>query len=528
MNSFKTLSTLVKQHPYISLWIAALAFRLVTALIITEPGFIDAYYYYQIAQNWHDGKGLTEVTIWNYQAGGQFDPANGLDHTAFTYWTPLSSLLIIGSFSLFGVSYGAAALPFILCATALPLLAYWLGKLIFGATQQRYSWLMALAMLFPGRFFVYWNSTDNFAPFALIMLLGLIFTYLGLYRRDYWLLAAGAMGGLAYLSRSDGSLFTVALVISFWWVRRHKPTDPAARAPRWIMLGLALLVALLVVSPWLIRNLAQFGSILPANNAKVLFLRNYTDFFSYSLPLDANYYFSWGVGNLLLNKIQNLLIDAVLIIFQGLFFLGPFFVVGAWMIRKQAVYLPFLVYTAVLYFVMALGFSEIGSHGTIFHSTGGLIPFQAACALVVFDWLKQHRFRLRWVPIIMTLTIVGTVYFAYAGEAADWDSSYKTALILEPWFEHNAVANDVIMIADPLSFNYATGRPAMAEASDGLTANLTALQHYGAHWLVLEKVRYTNLDDLYKNKQAAGQGVSLQLAAELDQGIQIYKVIPTP
>ncbi len=539
----------VQQHPYLSLLVAAALLRLIAALIVRQPGFVDAYYYYQIAANWQAGRGLTESTIWNYQAGGLFDPTipGLLDHPAFTYWTPLASLLCIASFSLFGTSFWAASLPFMLCGMALPLVAYWLGRLIFGTEQRHYSWTMGLIMLFPGRYFLFWNTPDNFAPFALITMLALAAIYGGLYHDDRWLIAAGGLLGLAYLSRSDGILLTVTLVLSFGLQRwqgseggRRKAEDGDLRLedsvlspqssvlsprPRWVMLLTALGVALLVVAPWLWRNLIQFGAIFPANNLKVVWLRNYQDFFSYQLNLDANYYFSWGWGNILGSKLNTLAINSLLLTFQGLFLLGPLFLIGLWAVRRNRALGPFLIYSLVLLVVMTSVFTEIGSHGTIFHSAGGLLPFQAGIALAGLEWLGRGKARPRAASIMVLVALAVTVYFVVSYQLPEWDRDYAASQPLEKWFEGHAGPKDVIMVGEPLSFNYATGRPAISQASDGLEANLEALRRYRARWFVLGPERYGGLDDLYRAKSATGNRIELRLTAELDGGIQIYEVL---
>ena len=99
----------VLARPYPVLFGVALSLRLLVMLVVRQPGFVDAYYYYQIAANWHAGLGLTETTVWNFQAGGLFDPttqagsfAGNLAHPAFSYWTPLATFLIIPFFAVFG------------------------------------------------------------------------------------------------------------------------------------------------------------------------------------------------------------------------------------------------------------------------------------------------------------------------------------------------------------------------------------------------------------------------------------------
>ncbi len=520
---------LVQTQPYTVLFLAALVLRLVVAGLVRQPGYVDAYYYYQIAENWQAGKGLTETTVWNYQAGGIFDPQapGNLEHPAFSYWTPLASILIIPFFTVFGVSFWAASLPFILCSCALPPLAYWLGKLLFGPEQCRYSWLMALVMLFPGRYFLFWNAPDNFAPFALVSLLALAFIYLGLYRNDRWLPLVGVLCGLAYLSRSDGILLTVTFVISFaWrvWSDRRNP-GPMENLPRWKMLLAGLALALLVVSPWLARNLFQLGAMLPANNAKVLFLRSYQDFFSYNISLDLDYYLSWGWTNILESKLKGLGINAFLLVFQGLFLLSPLFLLGLWPVRKRPEFRPFLVYSGMLYLAMALGFTEIGSHGTIFHSAGGLIPFQAGIALAGLEWLRRNRPLARAASIMVLVALSVTIYYVVGVGAPEWDSDYQAALRWESWFNQNAGPKDVIMVSEPLSFHYATGRHAIAQASDGLMANLEAAKHFQTRWFVLGPERYRGFEELYRTKSASGMGLELKFRADLADGSQIYEVL---
>jgi hypothetical protein len=81
------------------------------------------------------------------------------------------------------------------------------------------------------------------------------------------------------------------------------------------------------------------------------------------------------------------------------------------------------------------------------------------------------------------------------------------------------------MIGEPLSFHYATGRPAIAQASDGLLANLEAARRFQPRWFVLGKERYAGLDDLYQTHSASGAGLELKFRAALADGTQIYEVL---
>ena len=56
-------------------------------------------------------------------------------------------------------------------------------------------------------------------------------------------------------------------------------------------------------------------------------------------------------------------------------------------------------------------------------------------------------------------------------------------------------------------------------------ANLAALRRYQARWFVLGPERYGGLDGIYRDKGLQTKGTELHLAAELDGGVQVYRVI---
>ncbi len=526
---------------YLALFGVTLALHLFVALFLQQPGYIDAYYYYDVAANFHAGRGLTTMSLWNYQLDSQSLDNIQTARPAFGYWLPLATMLIIGSFAIFGTSFLAAQLPFILLAALLPPLAFWLGRLAFGVAQRRYSWTMALAMVFPGRYFVYLNSPDNFAPFAVILLLGLICIYLGMWQQKGWaIIAAGILSGLAYLSRSDGVLLLATLLICFGWRRWQLRRDPQTSRPGWLNLGVALLAAFLSVAPWLWRNLNVFGTLLPTGSTKVLFLRNYQELFSYGLPLDFSYYVNqtlpasdWGSWPLLGTKFTALWLDVVILAIEGLFLFGPLFLVGLFLLRKRAVpnsYRPFGVYLGLFYVVMVLVFTLVGEHGTVFHSAGGLLPFQAGAAVAAIDALTNFygvrrrqinlsRLRNGLLGLCLIINSVLTLYVGYS-EGRGWDDAYNYSRQVGQWFLQHKLDSDVIMVGEPLSFRYANGLTAIPLASDGVEANLAAARRYGAKWLELGQVHYSSLDKLYEQKTAPG----LVLVTTLPNGTEIYQI----
>jgi hypothetical protein len=186
---------------------------------------------------------------------------------------------------------------------------------------------------------------------------------------------------------------------------------------------------------------------------------------------------------------------------------------------------------------MALLFTEISLHGTLFHAAGSLIPYQAGAALFAIEWLarkysvwrkRPNRFKFFANGIAVPLLVVSAVItlITSASGASNWDNDFNYAVEINDWFKANGISNYAIIIGEPLSYYYATGNPAIALASDGVAANLEAACRFGANYLVLGVERYSALDALYKDKSGAiAAGLKLQFIAEF-KGSQIYRIEP--
>ena len=71
-----------------ALLVLAFIVRLLTALLLKQPGYTDAYYYAVGAQQLYEGQGFSEPFIWNY-----LDPPETVSHPGYSYWMPLASIL---------------------------------------------------------------------------------------------------------------------------------------------------------------------------------------------------------------------------------------------------------------------------------------------------------------------------------------------------------------------------------------------------------------------------------------------------
>jgi hypothetical protein len=106
------------------LYILGAALNGFVAALVNNPGYTDAYYYYNGAFWFVQGGPLTEPYIWNYVAA---PPA--LPVPAFAYWQPLPSILAaVGIKAFDGCSRLTPPIPFVLCAALLPTMSYLVGR----------------------------------------------------------------------------------------------------------------------------------------------------------------------------------------------------------------------------------------------------------------------------------------------------------------------------------------------------------------------------------------------------------------
>jgi hypothetical protein len=88
------------------------------ALQLTQPTYMDAYYYTTNGRQLSEGAGFEENIIWQF-----LDEPEGVPTPSHTYWMPLTSIIASIGYRLAG-TFRAAQIPFVLMGGLLPLLAF--------------------------------------------------------------------------------------------------------------------------------------------------------------------------------------------------------------------------------------------------------------------------------------------------------------------------------------------------------------------------------------------------------------------
>ncbi len=526
-----------RKHAWLLILVGlALAIRLLSAWLLRQPGYTDAYYYAVGAKQLYEGRGFEEPFIWNYLA-----PPETLPHPGYLYWMPLTAILGFLGLQLLGNSFAATQAPFVLLSALLPLVAYVVAWDLTG--QRKHALLAGLLAIFPGFYAHVLVLPDNFAPFALAGSLCLWAAGRGLReQKPLWFGLAGLTAGLAHLARADGLLLAgVALAAAFVQALFGFRQRARFRGAAWPLLAdIALLVSgyLLVMGPWLIRNWLVTGSLLGGSGIKTMFLTTYDDMFAYGRPLTLDTYLAWGWTEILQSKVQGLLLNLQRLWVENLLiFLLPFSAVGLWGLRRERLLWPFLLYLPLLFLAMTLVFTFPGMRGGLYHSGSALLPFLFAVAgpglEVILRWaarkLRGWHIRKAWSMFSAGLVALAVLVTAFALWQAGvfsgkWNQRNLGYAELGDWLASRGAARAVVMVGDAPGFTWHTGQLAIAVPNEPLETILAVADRYGARYLVLDDTRPRTTDKLYAGQASDPRLILRHIVVEEEQVHQIYEI----
>ncbi len=519
-------------------FVLGLAFRLVVLLPVCCPPYTDAAYSYDIALRLVEGQGLSQPFLWNYLD----DPAS-LPRPSHGYWMPLPTLVAAFPMLLAGTRYRIAQLAFAVLSALLPLISYWLGLVV--TRRRAYAWVAALLTIFSGFYVPYWTQTDNFAPFAVAGSLALIAGWRAWQSIDKrpptiaWAVAAGALTGLAHLSRADGPVLLVALLLPGAAILLARPRRPGAAAT--YTFGL-LAGYLAVMLPWFVRDSLVFGTPLPTAGSQTIWLTNYDQLYSYGRPLTLATYLSWGWANILRSKLDALWLNLQTVVsVWGMVFLAPLALVGWWKLRHHRLFQLAAVYAGLLFLAMTLVFTFPGPRGGLFHSGGALLPFVFLAAIVGLDRLIDGiaARRKTWdagaakrvfSAGLVGLALVVTTFVLYQRLVVDtrWRQGDATYERVAGWMAANAEPQSVVMVGDPASYWYVSRSPAIVIPNEPLATVLAVADRYTARYLVLDHNRPAPLAGLYAGRQKPPPRLELRDRFEINGGqpVLIFEILP--
>ncbi len=492
------------------LWLFGLGLGVVimVALLLPVPGYMDAEYYFAGGQQLAKGNGFVEQFLWNY-----LDDPTGLPHPSHAYWMPLASLLAALGMRLAGSDhFTSARLALLLLAGSIPPLTAFLAWTLH--RRRGAAILVGLLAMFSGFYLPYLATTDTF---ALYMVLGAVFLIiLGRITEDRpgcGLLWLGILSGLFHLARADGILWLAgALGASIYLsgVAHPRPISPFGRVKLILpQAGLLLLGYLLMMGPWMARNLAVFHTLLSPGGLRSLWLADYNELFAYPASrLTSETWWSTGLAAILRVRLwalgvnlQRALAEQALIVFS------PLIILGLWLLRRERrVWFGASMWLVTL-LAMTFIFPFAGARGGFFHSSAALLPlFWAVLPEGVEALLRWTQRHFRWEPArlrpFLSVLLVGLALvfsgFALLNRAAEWADEAEAFRQAEAHLlTQAALPEQIVITTNPPGYYVATGRRAIALPDGDLSVFHEVAGQFQADYLLLGKHHPAEYDAIY-------------------------------
>jgi 4-amino-4-deoxy-L-arabinose transferase-like glycosyltransferase len=481
------------------LFVAALGLRALAAWLVPFPPYLDASYYTVVAQNLAAGNGFNVPVIWAYlDVGSRIPPDAALPIPSNGHWPPLGPLVAAAGMVAFGPSWSAGTVPMVLISALLPPLTYLVAMELFG--RRSVALASAALALFPGPLFVLYPAIDNFAIFGLA---GTTVLYASTRavraeRPGGWLVLAGAAAGVAALTRIDGVLLTVAPAVAWFIGRGWAPWSAPGARPSWLA-GFASAAAFLaVVAPWLLRNVAVFGTALPSAGGHTLWITSYNEQFSIGHEISLATYLDWGWANIIGSKLASwATIAGRTMVLMGGFGVIPL-VGGLIAFRRRPDLAPFTVYLVLLFVLMGGAFTFHAPQGAWYHSAPAWLAFAYPVAIAgiepTFRWLGRWwrlLARPRTHRMLAGVAVAAAIVLSLTGSMSlydGWLRGHERDVAAASFFTERGITRDVVMYRDAPALHLLSGNPAIAIPYDPYPVIEAAARAYDVRWLVVSRL----------------------------------------
>jgi hypothetical protein len=485
----------------LALYALALVVRLMLLGGSVDPAYPDSFYYVDVARNLAAGRGFEIDVVWIFaEVGGGIPVDPTLPVPSNAHWMPLASLVQVPFLWLLGPTAIASALPFAILGSLTAPLTWALAR-DAGATRT-VAIGAGILIAIPAASTVFMAQPDNFGLYQPLVAGALWMGARGLRGDARAFALGGLLVGLATLARNDGVLVGAVLALAFGWDRWRAWRSGGTRRPAiplWASVACFALF-LVVLAPWLARQLAVFGSISPSSaSGKVLFIRAIEEWNSITTPANLEWLLGQGLGPLLASRAGGL--AAAVIIFSvlvGGVLLVPFLLVGGWARRRSVDFGPFFAYAVLLFAFSALVSAVHVPGGTFIHSAVGLAPHAYVLALegiaVAVAWVAARRpsWRAPSATRVFTAVAIGFAVLIAIGWGVVTQMAWAARrddfqLVDRGLRDAGAPITDRVMSIDASGTLYWTGHGGVVLVNDPLETIEAVARAYDIRWLALDR-----------------------------------------
>jgi hypothetical protein len=401
----------------IGIFVVALVVRAAATATNDFPGSQDTAYYWGVARNAVEGRGLVSDAIWSFTL-----PPYTFPRPAFELWMPLSTLLSIPFLAILGTGFRSAQIGGALVSAAVPVLTWLLVTDLAeerGLPRARARILAVGAGLVAclyGPLVLYGALPDSTAPFTVVVVSASILMERvacdprGARALDPRLIGIGVALGLAALTRNEAIWYALAWAIVAWLAL----PGGRGRAGAYLRLvGTPAVVAILAYVPWAVRQWAVFGTPLPGQAIANAFSRTTSDVYAWGDPPTLGKWLAQGPAKLAQDRVTGFGHNVMNVLILPAIPVGPIGLVGLPWVARSVVLRPLLIGGTLTFLATTLVFPVATTWGTFLHASGPiqvlLVASAAAAGDATIAWIGRRR---AWRPSTAVLAPVAILAIA--------------------------------------------------------------------------------------------------------------------
>lgn len=431
-------------------FVVALLVRLWAAAQVPFPIPEDATYYWGVARNLAEGRGIVSDTIWSYASPAR-DPVTGafgffFPRPAFEIWLPLPSLLgVLPMLAAGSTAYPTTTIVPAVLGALVPVAAWAIaldlaGERLLTAERARTLALGSglvgavwLPLVLPSALL------DSTVPFGLPALVACLLV-VRLARRpperllDPRLVGLGLAIGVAALARNEAVWVGLTWALVAFAVLRGRGLGVVVRA-----VAVPGLVAVAVLAPWLVRNWLVFGNPLPGQAITNAFSLTGFDIFAWNDPPTLARYLAAGPEAWIGDRIEGFLHNFLSVLMVPGFPVSVVGLIGLLVVGGTRALRPLLVVALLTFWITTLVFPVATTWGTFLHASVPAFVLLLVAAVGGLDaglaWVGRKRGWTRPVAWLGALFLgFGAALFtllgipAYGSQAAATEAEYTDVL----------------------------------------------------------------------------------------------------
>ena len=489
---------------FAALYVLALAIGVIVIALVRHPLSEGTSYYMDVAANIVRGRGPVIDAIWSYAT-----PPLTLPRPAFELWQPMASFVSAASLALFGWSYTAAQLGFVILGATLAPLAWLVARdttrhlNIDGRRSMTIELGAAVLTAISAPLLLATGAPDSTLPFTVLGVAACLLIPRAIAGEPRHLVALGVTLGLAYLTRMEAVWLGLAFVVASLLAGRS-----VAQTVR--TSGAAAVIAALVATPWWARNLAVFGTPLPGQVTDNMFLTRNEQIFAYTDQPTLSSFLAQGPLTIITNIAAAIWHNGFDVLVVGA---GPVAVVGLITVAaalvgrtklpRQGPLAMLLLSGAITFAATSVLFPVATLWGTFEHGAGPLHVGLIVAAVVGMDafvarvrawrnwpransWLAPAALALATLPIT-SLALVGAAHAALV-DAQRVQQIVDVAIPGRPLWGWNP-SSEVVITDRPIWFSEASTRPAIALPDEPIESIERLARDFHAMWIVVTEPR---------------------------------------